>query len=406
MTKRCFSEEATLAMNAIGSSSGSGTDTGSGTTAQTETIHLLVDTKPSGKKKPRIVTKKVKTTGHNVSATQQKIMWAQFDEVHKDPPTHSEVDHAGDREHCEHCRARLAINDEGFAACTNSQCAIIYTDVLDFGAEWRYYGADDNQSSDPTRCGMPSNPLLQESSLGIKVLVDSKSSYEMRKIRRYTEWQSMPYREKSQYEDFQRITILADQGGIPKIIIDEAMRYHKKISETKTFRGLNRDGVIAATIYVAARINNYPRTAKEIATIFHLDNTSATRGCKNAVSIINELEHEMENNEKTALCNTTPMSFIDRYCSRLNINAELTRVCQFIANRIQAANMIPENTPHSIAAGIVYFVAQQCNLNVSKQSVNFVSEISEVTINKCYKKLEALRGQLMPQAILQKYNKS
>jgi hypothetical protein len=28
-------------------------------------------------------------------------------------------------------------------------------DNVDQTAEWRYYGADDNQNSDPTRCGMP-----------------------------------------------------------------------------------------------------------------------------------------------------------------------------------------------------------------------------------------------------------
>ena len=33
----------------------------------------------------------------------------------------------------------------------------------------------------------------------------------------------------------------------------------------KTFRGCNRDGIIAASIYLASRIFNYPRTAKEIA---------------------------------------------------------------------------------------------------------------------------------------------
>ena len=51
--------------------------------------------------------------------------------------------------------------------------------------------------SDPTRCGMPINPLLKESSYGCKVICNSNSSYEMRKIRRYTEWQSMPYKEKN-----------------------------------------------------------------------------------------------------------------------------------------------------------------------------------------------------------------
>ena len=111
----------------------------------------------------------------------------------------------------------------------------------------------------------------------------------------------------------------------------------------------------------------------------------------------------MNNEDKTLLCNTTPESFIERYCSKLNINVELTNVCKFIAIRIQKSNLIPENTPHSIAAGIVYFVSQSCNINVSKRAVNNVSEISEVTINKCYKKLESIKEQLIPKVILEKY---
>jgi transcription initiation factor TFIIB len=350
-------------------------------------------------------TKKIKP----LSKVDKKALWDSFDqEKDKEPevdavPIECVFRATGEREVCDCCQSTIAITDEGFFCCTNRVCGIIYTDMIDQGAEWRYYGADDNQSGDPTRCGMPINPLLKESSFGCKVICPPKSSYEMRKIRRYTEWQGMPYEEKARYEEFQRINVLANQAGISKMIIDDAMRYHTKISEVKTFRGDNRDGIIAATIYIAARNNNCPRTAKEIATIFHLDNTSATRGCKNASSILNEIEHELNNDDKTSLCNTTPLSFIERYCSRLNINAELTKLCKFIATRIQSSNLIPENTPHSIAAGIVFFVAHQCKLNISKKNVNTVSEISEVTINKCYKKLEALRDTLIPKAVLAKY---
>ena len=66
--------------------------------------------------------------------------------------------------------------------------------------------------------------------------------------------------------------------------------------------------------------------------------------------------------------------------------------------------MIPENTPHSIAAGIIFYVSQMCNLNINKKNVNIISEISEVTINKCYKKLESLDSNLIPKKILDKYN--
>ena len=309
-----------------------------------------------------------------------------------------------DRESCEQCQSSLAFSDEGFLTCTNNKCGIIYKDMLNQSAEWRYYGAEDNQNSDPTRCGMPINPLLEESSFGCKILCFGPSTYEMRKIRRYTEWQSMPYKEKSQYEQFQRITIMAQNSGIPKLIIDDAIRYHKKISEyEQTFRGDNKDGLIAASIYISCSINNYPRTAKELATIFHLDVTSATQGCKNAKSIINNLEKDMDNKDKTAFCKTKPEAFIERYCSRLNINSELTKLCHFIAIQIEKINLMPENTPHSIAAGIVYFISQMCKLNVSKKDVKSISEISEVTINKCFKKLETKIGELIPAVILKKY---
>jgi len=362
---------------------------------------------------PTNKTKKIKKT----EKVNKKELWDSFDENETSFHSINNEDNltikpssiecifrnSGERELCECCDSMLALSDEGFLCCTNIKCGIMYKDIIDQGAEWRFYGADDNQLGDPSRCGMPINPLLKESSYGCKVICPSKSSYEMRKIRRYTEWQGMPYEEKARYEEFQRIIVLANQAGIPKMIIDDAMRYHAKISEVKTFRGDNRDGIIAATIYIAARNNNCPRTAKEIATIFHLDNASATRGCKNASSILNEIESDMNNNEKTSLCNTAPISFIDRYCSKLSINTELTKLCKFIATRIQSNNLIPENTPHSIAAGIVFFVAHQCRLNISKKNVNMVSEISEVTINKCYKKLEGMTDQLIPKIIMDKY---
>lgn len=314
-----------------------------------------------------------------------------------------EKDNIHETNKCKTCNSHLFVGDEGFLFCSNSSCGIMYKDVIDFGAEWRYYGADDNNNSDPTRCGMPINPLLVESSYGCKVMCGRSASYQMRKIKRYTEWQSMPYKEKSKYDAFQIITLIAKNAGIPKIIIDDAIRYFDKISEAKTFRGLNRDGLLAASIYISFSINKNPRTSREIASIFNLDNTSATKGCKNAINILNELELKGEQ-EQVVLTKTTPCSFIARYCSKLNINQELTKLCLFIAKIVETQKLIPENTPHSIAAGIVYFVSLICNLNISKKNINHISKISEVTINKCYKKLEKYENKLIPKTIVEKYN--
>ena len=76
----------------------------------------------------------------------------------------------GARVRCDLCNSQVAYDDERFLTCTNPKCGVIYKDQLDESAEWRYYGADDNKQYDPTRCGMPINPLLKESSYGCKVI--------------------------------------------------------------------------------------------------------------------------------------------------------------------------------------------------------------------------------------------
>jgi len=304
---------------------------------------------------------------------------------------------------CGMCSGVLVITEEGFPTCSKASCGIVYTNTLDYSPEWRFYGSDDRNAKDPARCGNPINPLLVESSFGCKVICSGKSSYEMRKIRKWTEWQSMPHREKTLYEEFQFITIHANNAGIPKIFIDDAMSIHKDISTQQMFRGLNRDGIKAASIYVSCRLNGCPRTAREIADIFNLDKTSATTGCSMAVSIIHNLERNTDVSQQTEFSSTKPQAFIDRFCSKLNVNSELTLLSKFIANKIEEHSIICDNTPHAIASGIICFVAHNCNLDISKSDIKNVSGVSEVTINKCYKKMEAIKGDLIPSCIITKY---
>uniref|UniRef100_A0A6C0L7H3 Cyclin-like domain-containing protein n=1 Tax=viral metagenome TaxID=1070528 RepID=A0A6C0L7H3_9ZZZZ len=350
-------------------------------------------------------TKKKKV---ELSTTDKSKLWDIFDadkkQIDTDPSNIECVySEKSELDICNLCKSNLMIMENGFPTCVNTECGVIYKDILDYSPEWRFYGADDKNTNDPTRCGNAINPLLVESSFGCKVLCNTKSSYEMKKIRKWTEWQSMPHREKALYDEFQFITVMAQNSGMPKIFIDNAMIIHKDISEQKMFRGINRDGIKAASIYISCRLNGCPRTAHEIAEIFHLDKTSATTGCSMAVNILHNIERNIEPSLQTDLCFTLPSSFIERYCSRLNFNQELTMLSKFVANKIEKNNIITDNIPHAIAAGIVYFVAQNCQMNITKQEIKTVCGVSEVTINKCFKKLEILRESLLPSAILKKY---
>lgn len=353
-------------------------------------------------------TNKQKTQKKKINRTldDKSKLWDIYDsdksEIHNNKDK-IECVYAKDAEVCNICKSPLMIMEDGFPTCTGEKCGIIYKGTLDYSPEWRFYGAEDKNAKDPTRCGTPINPLLVESSFGCKVLCNNKSSYEMKKIRKWTEWQSMPHREKSLYDEFQFITIMALNAGIPRIFIDHAMVVYKDISEQKMFRGMNRDGIKSASIYISCRLNGCPRTAHEIAEIFKLDKTSATNGCSMAVNILHNIERSIDPSQQTELCATLPSSFIERYCSKLSINSELTMLSKFVAIKIEKNNIITDNIPHAISAGIIYFVSQRCNLSVSKQDIKLVSGVSEVTINKCFKKLDVISDKLLPKAIIEKY---
>ena len=303
---------------------------------------------------------------------------------------------------CQLCCFELRQSEDGFYTCSNPKCGVVDMKYIDYSPEWNYYGEE--TSVNPIRCGAPINPLLQESSIGCKVLCHGPTSFKMLKIARYADWHSMPYKEKIQYDDFQHIAIMAGNASMSKMIVNEACTYYKMISEHQSFRGLNRDGIIAASIYIVCRIKNIPRTPKEIAKIFNLNSTSATRGCKNAMTIINELEKDTPIEDKTHYSTTSPSSFIERYCSLLSINAELTQLAMFIAKKITHNNIVPENTPHAVAAGIIYLLSVEFKLKITPRHIQEISNTSEVTISKCYKKMDTVKHQLIPAMLYSKYS--
>ena len=284
---------------------------------------------------------------------------------------------------CSFCKNASIMLDDGHYVC--QFCQSIVDRNIDHGAEWRYYGCEDNKHSDPTRCGLPTSDLLPDSSLGSMIGFTYNESYDVRIMRKYHLWNSMTYKERSLYNIFDILTINAVNNGISKSIIDEAKMLYKKVSETRISRGDNRNGLIASSIYMSCKNNKVPRSAKEIAKIFNLDVTTMTRGCK----MYQEL---MKINVET----TTADDFINRFCSKLNIDSTKRDVCKFVVQRVVELSIVSENTPPSVAAGIIYM----CNIiygwDLCKKTLSDACDISQVTVNKCYKKLIVYKSLLIP----------
>ena len=273
------------------------------------------------------------------------------------------------------------------------KCGTVQSKVMDSSAEWRYYGYDDNKSSNPIRCGMPENHFTPKSSLGTVIGNENSSKFyhQYSRIRKYHMWNSMPYKERSLFTILNNMNINAGNSGLSQTIIDDAKVYYKKISEKKISRGENRNGLIASSIYMSCKSNKVPRSAKEIAKMFNLNITTMTKGCKSFYEIMN-----------ITLDSTTPTDFIRRFCSKLN-HSEIIDLCLHIVKKSEEHSIVCENAPPSIAAGIIYLCSVNCNLKINKKDISKACQISEVTINKCFKKLNEFRLHIFPSHIIEKH---
>lgn len=260
-------------------------------------------------------------------------------------------------------------------------CDSLIDDILNV-PEWRYYGSQDSKRNDPTRCGMPVNLLLPGSSLGTSI--NNKGNIYDR-ISTRQNWNSMPYKERSKYKVFMEISSKCSANNLPNIIIETSKSLYSVISDTKISRGKNRKGIIAACVFNACKECKVPRSIKEIAKIFDIDPKILTKGCKNytEISRLNKINVKREQGSETI----NLIDFIERFCHNLSISEKDMKIIKDISNMCKSLNLIYDNTPPAMATGCIYLLLQMKKIDISKKIISENCNISEVTINKCCKKL-------------------
>jgi transcription initiation factor TFIIB len=293
-----------------------------------------------------------------------------------------EVKSQKDIAQCSNCGDENLIFDYSNGIIICSECGLVLQNIIDSGAEWRYYGNGDNKGSDPTRCGDPINPLLPKSSMSTFISGNSFGS-----IKKLHMWNQMPADERSLWLVFKKINAFTINSNLSTKLTDEAKLNYKKICEKDSnanvlTRGSIRDGLIAACIFVACKNNNQTRRVEEIAKMCNITPQEVSKGLKKFVEI------EKQKNIKINVYKDNKIhEFIERYCKLLNIPYHYQKICHVIAERCNKIFILKSNTKPSICSGILFLISEMYNLNIKKIIIIQHIGVSEVTLNKIYKKL-------------------
>lgn len=290
-------------------------------------------------------------------------------------------------------REEIVDNVNGVKVCSN--CGTILDNIIDISAEWRYYGGEDTNDSDPTRCGNLVNPLLPQSSLA--TYIGGNFNTKFSSIKRIHKWNAMPTDERSRWTVFSFINQKTKNKKISKKIIDLCKFYYTKLTEKSNdknviykdlTRGLVRKGLISACLWYSFKINKKQRSINEIADIFEIDSTEVTRGIRKFVELCRNKNIDI----KIKASNYN--DFIEYFCKRLNISKKKMKISLIIGRRSKKIKIVDDNTPPSIAASSIYLVCKFFEYPLSKKEITKKCDVSDVTLTKCIKKMTEYKNKL------------
>lgn len=267
----------------------------------------------------------------------------------------------------------------GCVICYN--CGLVLeSKIVDCSAEWRNFDSEDggpnNKSKD--RCGPAANSLFPKSEL--RTIISGSG-----KLAKMNMWNSMPYEEKVLWDVMNLMkNKTAGASGITSTIVNVSLHLFKQLTKKdedgkkEIHRGQVRNGLIAVCLYQACKTMNMDRTLADIAGIMDIPVKIIVK-CR-------KLYAEMTQGNKN-MKTTTPKDLVTRFINKLDIPYKTNGVCCKIITELENLNIVKQNTPQSIAAGVLFFVCQEMSIIVDKYMMLEVCGVSSATTTKVAKKI-------------------
>jgi transcription initiation factor TFIIB len=261
---------------------------------------------------------------------------------------------------------------------------------IDMGPEWRSFEGDE---VDKARTGPPQSPLITDRGMGT-VLGNIQSSpsergYKVsesrrREIQRIKTWVNRTVSASSQERNLQNaINILQKLGeklDVPKHILERAAEIYRKALEKDLVRGRAINSIVAASLYLALREYQNPRTFKSMAKYVGISKKELGRCYR---LLIKELKI------KPPVIN--PAAYVRSIAAKANFPDDVAVLAEKIITLAKNRRVTAGKDPVGLAAAAVYYAALIKGYKITQRDIANAADITEVTVrNRCKSLMEDL----------------
>ena len=287
---------------------------------------------------------------------------------------------------CSECGSKNITSDKTRGELVCNKCGLILDEnIIDSGPEWRAF--DSEQRDKRSRTGSPMTYTIHDKGLSTRISWNNRDSYgksiptrNRAQLFRLRKWQRRIHiadgTERNLSIALSELNRLSSQLNVPRNVRETAAMIYRKAFFKKLSRGRTIEGIVAASLYAACRQLNVPRTLNEIAK--HTDLTRKKIG--------KAYRHiSLELNLK--LLPTSPLDYISRFCSILQLNSDVQNKAIEIINDSIKMEITSGRGPTGIAAAAIYIASVLCDEKTTQRDISEVAGVTEVTIRNRYKEM-------------------
>merc|ERR1712130_616322 len=152
-------------------------------------------------------------------------------------------------------------------------------------------------------------------------------------------------------------------------------------------------GFVAASLYGACKVGDIPRQIKEFVVHTGLDKKTIGKFYKRLEMIIKKHPRK-ENSLQVGYSGSTPSLMIPRFATSLKLKYPVQRAAEIVAERAVEMGITSGKAPTTVAAAALFMCTQLSSDKKQMKDICDVTGVSEPTVRKCLKDLEAVQSQL------------
>ncbi len=276
---------------------------------------------------------------------------------------------------CPDCgHANFFVNEErGEIVCRN--CSFVIDDaMLDFGRERMM---DEEDATKRSRTGAPFDPRIANNLITDVGSADdlrrlpSSTKRVMERIRKKNRWGSAL--EQNLSKALSSLELITSHLNLPTRVEKEIARIYRLCAERGITRIRSIEQIVAATVYIASKMQGTPKTLGEVAGVTKVDKNAVANTAK---LIMRKLDIKINP--------TSPIDFVERFASSLDLNAKIQFDAVKLVERIQKMGINSGKSPVSVAATAIYTATLMNKTRITQQRIAAVSGITETTLrNRC-----------------------